>query len=237
VLGEAVLGPERLRNRVGDERRIAEGSKADPEDACLELRHQLGRSFDRQPRLARAAGPGQGQEAGAVLEQRGDLRDLPVPADEGARRAGQVRVRDRLQGREALRAELEDRDRLREVLQPLLAEVGALPVDEPAGRRREQHLAAVPGGGDARAQVHVLAHVALLAKQRRAGVDPDAHANRTFGERGVDLLRRRERAMRRRERNEEGIALCIDLDTAVGVEGFAQDQAMRLERLCVPRRP
>ena len=53
--------------------------------------------------------------------------DLPFAADERARRPRQVRVRDRLQRREALGAELEDRDRPVEVLQAVLAEVERRP--------------------------------------------------------------------------------------------------------------
>ena len=52
MLGEAVSGAERLCDRLADERRVAEVCEADPEDAGLELRHELGRRFDRKPRLA-----------------------------------------------------------------------------------------------------------------------------------------------------------------------------------------
>ena len=55
VLGEAVLGAERLRDRLGDERRVAERGEPDPEDARLVLGHELGGGLEREPRLARAA--------------------------------------------------------------------------------------------------------------------------------------------------------------------------------------
>ena len=55
VLGEAVLGAERLRDRLGHERRVAQRREADPEDAGLEGGHELGRRLEREPRLARAA--------------------------------------------------------------------------------------------------------------------------------------------------------------------------------------
>ena len=55
VLGETVLGAERLGDRLGDERGIAERGEADPEDACLVLGDERGGRLDREPRLARAA--------------------------------------------------------------------------------------------------------------------------------------------------------------------------------------
>ena len=78
-------------------------ASADPEDAGLELGHERRRGLDGEPRLARAAGPGQRDEAGAVLEQRAATSATSsLPADERARRPRQVRVRDRLERREAL---------------------------------------------------------------------------------------------------------------------------------------
>ena len=104
MLGEAVLGAERLGDRLRDERRIAERGQADPEDARLVLGNELGCGLDREPRLARAAGAGQRDEARAVLEAREHLEQLVVSAHERARRPRQVRVGDRLQRREASRS-------------------------------------------------------------------------------------------------------------------------------------
>ena len=55
VLGEAVLRAERLRDRLGDERGVAQGGEPDPEDACLVLGHEGGGRLEREPGLARAA--------------------------------------------------------------------------------------------------------------------------------------------------------------------------------------
>ena len=55
VLGEAVLRPQRLRDRLGHERRVAQRGQADPEDARLERGHELGGDLEREPRLARTA--------------------------------------------------------------------------------------------------------------------------------------------------------------------------------------
>ena len=53
VLGEAVLRPERLRDRLGHERGVAEGGKADPEDPGLERRARA----RRRPRSRAASCP------------------------------------------------------------------------------------------------------------------------------------------------------------------------------------
>ena len=52
VLGEAVLRPKRLRDRLRHERRVAERGQADPEDARLEGGHELGGDLEREPCLA-----------------------------------------------------------------------------------------------------------------------------------------------------------------------------------------
>ena len=61
------------------------------------------------------------------------MQCLPVTlsADERRGRSRQVRVGDGLERRELLAAELEEGDRLVEILQAMLAEVGELAVDEP----------------------------------------------------------------------------------------------------------
>ena len=96
MLGEDVIGAERLCDRLADERRVAERCEADPEDAGLELRHELGRRFDRKPRLARAARAGQREQSRTVSEQRCELPDFSLPADERGRRPRQVGVGDGL---------------------------------------------------------------------------------------------------------------------------------------------
>ncbi len=62
VFGEAVLDPERLRDRLGDERRVAKRGEPDPEDACLVLGNERGGRLEREPRLARAARAGEREE-------------------------------------------------------------------------------------------------------------------------------------------------------------------------------
>ena len=175
-----------------------------------------------------------------LTQQCGYFGDLAFASHEARGRPRQVRVRDRSQGREALRAELEDPDGLGEVLQPVLAEVKEQTVTwiELVSRRlREEHLVAVPARRDASPKVNVLADIALAGEVRHPRVDPDADADRSFGEQLDALLGSCKRSGSRREREEEGIALRIDLDTAVGSERLAQDRAMLLEFLGVPLRP
>ena len=94
-----------------------------PEDTGLERRHELGGDLDRQPRLSRPTRPGQGQKPRPVPHQRQHLRDLPLAADEARRGPRQVGVRDRLQRRKSAVAELEEHDRLVEILQAVLPEL------------------------------------------------------------------------------------------------------------------
>ena len=182
MLRETVLGAQRLSHRLRDEGGVAEGRQSGPEDTRLEGRYELGGGLDRKARLARAARAGQGEQAGAVLEPRRDLGQFLVSAHERADRAGQVRVRDRLQGRETLRSKLEDRDGLGEVLEAVLAQIHHLDRGQLTRLLGEQHLAAVSGRRDPRPLVHVLAHVALLAQARHTGMDAHAYADRARGE-------------------------------------------------------
>ena len=70
------------------------------------------------------------------------------------------------------------------------------------------------------------ADVAFVSQQGRSGVQTDAHPDRTALEALGDSASRRQRTGRRRERDEEGVALRIDLDPALPAEGLAQDTSM-----------
>ena len=89
------------------------------------------------------------------------------------------------------------------------------------------------GGGDPGRAVDVAADVALLGEERRAGV----HADRAPGS-GPDASARRcggcrERGGRGREGEEEGVALRVDLDPALGGARVADHAAVLGERLRV----
>ena len=105
------------------ELRFPERRETDPEDARLELRHQLGCSLECESCLPGTARAVEGDETRAAADARHDFGDVCLAADEGARRSREVRVRDRLERRKLPLPELEERNRLVEVLQPVLAEV------------------------------------------------------------------------------------------------------------------
>ena len=75
-LGEAVPSPRASARRSRRQSAGRGASRADPEHACLELGHELGRRLDREPRLAGSARPGQRHEPCAVPDER---RPPPPP--------------------------------------------------------------------------------------------------------------------------------------------------------------
>ena len=143
VLREPAPCPEHLRDRLCHQRGIAERGQADPEHARLERRHELGGNLEREPRLTRPSRPGQCDQARAVPKQTKHLVPLARPTDERRSGTRQVRIRDRLQRRKTPRAELEQSNRLVEILQAVLPQLRQLALDKLARRRRHKHLAAM----------------------------------------------------------------------------------------------
>ena len=236
VLGESIRGPERLPDLGRHERRVADRCELDPERPGLVVADELGRRLDREPGLAGTAGAREREEAGTVADQRDDLRGLPFAPDERARRPRQVRVRDRLQWRESLGAELEDGDRLLEVLQAVLAEVDQRVVEEAgsrAGRLAQQDLPAVSGRTDPGTQVDVVADVTLGSEVRRSRVHPDTDLDRARPQRLSALVGRGDRLPGVGERVEERVALGVDLDASVAAIGLAEEPPMLGQRLGV----
>ena len=121
----------------------------------------------------------------------------------------------------------------RQILEPVLAEVGELELDERGRRGRDEHLPAVAGRGDPRGAVHVLSDVALVGEQGRPGVQADPHLDRPGASAAVSLGRGRERTRRGREGDEEGVALGVDLDPAVARAGLAHHPPVLGQRLRV----
>jgi hypothetical protein len=216
VRGEPVACAERLGDRLPDERRLANAGEPDPEDARLVRGNERGRHLDGQTGLAGAARTGQRQEPRSSPERREHFGELALPADERARGPWQVRVRDRLQWREALLTELEDRHCALDVLEPVLPEIGEVRVDEGRGRRRQDHLAAVTCRGDSRSEVDVVPDVTLVGHERSPGVQTHPDLDRSGSERLGESGGGRQRSGRRREGEEEGVSLGIDLDAPLG---------------------
>ena len=90
---------------------------------------------------------------------------------------------------------------------------------------------------DARSAVDVLADVTLLGRGRRARVQPHAHADRPRGEPLTRRLGGRRCSSGSRKRDEERVALRVDLDAVVRHRGLAHDPPVLRERVGVPRRP
>ena len=142
VLGEAVRRPDGLGDRRRHERGVAERGETDPEGPCLVGGDERCRGFERKARLARSARARERDEARSLLDEREHLGELCRAADERARRPGQVRIRDRLEGREAPRPELEDCDCSLDVLETMLTEIGErVAVEKRSGRLRQHDLA------------------------------------------------------------------------------------------------
>ena len=234
------LDTERPGERRRDEVRIAQRCERLPREPVGELLGGLGRRLEREAGLAAAAGAGEGDQPGPTREHPRDLRDLGAPADEGRGGDGEVRTMDRPQRREVPLSELVQADRLGEVLQPLLAEVvqgKRRGPEDTCGRGGEDYLPSVARLGDTRRTVHVQADVPPPVEERLARVQPGPDAERALGELFVDPLCRLGRVARGGERAEERVALRVDLDPSVPVEGCADDPLMRPQRVPVRRGP
>ena len=182
---EVVGRPDRLRDLRVEELGIGEPGERHPEDSVALGSDELGRDLERESRLSGAARPRHGDEARAVGQQRGELVDLPLPADERARREREVRRIQAAQRREVAVAELVEPLGVGKVLQPVLSEVaeGCIDVEEPSRGLGDDDLSSVRRGGDASGAVDVHAHVPLLRAERLARVDPHADADRAGFER------------------------------------------------------
>ena len=126
-----------------------------------------------------------------------------------------------------------------EALQMLFAEVvdgcplGQLAPEEGASGGGEQHLPTVAGRADAGSAHDVDTEISLVADLRLPGVQSHAHAHLVLrgplvrGERALGGNRGGGRVPRPRKREEEGIALRVDLLAVVGGESLADDAAVR----------
>ena len=88
----ALLHPQGFCDRRGHEGRVAERREVDEEDSLGKCVTQRGCRLERQPRLSRAAGARQRDQAGIVSkQQRPDRFELGVSADERRRLNGERR--------------------------------------------------------------------------------------------------------------------------------------------------
>ena len=127
-------------------------------------------------------------------------------------------------------AELEEGNRLGEVLQPVLAELAQVVRDELPRRLRDENLAAVPDCGDPGAAMNVETDVPLLGDDCLACVEPHPHPDRAVCKRGLPVTRSSDRVGGSRKGDKERVPLRIDLDPAVRREGVAKGSPMRSKR-------
>ena len=156
---------------------VAECLERDPEDAVGELLDCFGRELHREPRLAAAARPGQGQQA-MRTDEGARFGELTFSADDRRRLDRECRPIQRLERRELLVAQLVEPLRRAEVLSGV-SEVAQLhPRAEKSLRRlRDEHLTAVAGAHDPRGTVDVGADVSLFGDDRLPRVHAHAHAD------------------------------------------------------------
>jgi hypothetical protein len=98
--------------------------------------------------------------------------------------------------------------------QSMLPQVYELDLDKLRARRRNEHLAAVANRRQSGGPVDIAAEVPLLCEERRARVQPDPHLDRPGCQRLVHRLGGYKRTRRGREREEERVTLCVNLDSA-----------------------
>ena len=228
----------------GDEVGFPRGGQEHREGAIGLIRQQVRRKAHREARLARASGSGEGEQPGPVLGQdRPGGGQLALAADQLGRLGRQIRRAraDRAQrgepAVEPLDLQVPKGEGLVDVLEPVGAE---RPQGDPdrglaellARGARQHHLAAVPGRADPGAPVQVDPHVALGARHGRAGVEADAQAQggsigpAVPGVGALDGDRRAKGGNALGEGDEEGVALGVNLVSAVLGDRRAQDAAV-----------
>ena len=113
----------------------------------------------------------------------------------------------------------------------MFAEVEQLDLGELGRCGGDEHLATVSGCGDTGSAMDVFAHVPLVGQQRRPRVQPAPHPDLARCELPRQLLCRRERPRRGRERDEERITLRVHLDAVVVRASFTDHAPMLGKRL------
>ena len=235
------LGDAHRCRRSATARASGRGSaRGHEEDAVGKVVGDGRRELQRQPRLARPAGPGQGQQAGRGQEPRG-LLELGCAPDERGQLGRQVvgpgvgRAERREVRREVVGLDLDDVLRAEQVLEPVGAEVAQpnldrqVRLDERAGGVGQEDLATVPDRRDPGSAVDVQADQALAGELGLARMDADPNTNRLAfrprlgGQRSLGRDRCSHRCPRAGEDHEERIALGALLDPVVGAERLAQD--------------
>ena len=215
--GDVVVGsqPDRFGDGGPHRPRLTQGGKPGEERPVQEIVRELRRRLQRQPRLPRPAGPGERQQSHPAGHETADLCQLPLAAEQRPRRDRQVRPSQRPERRELPASKLVDTLSRQEILEPVLTEVAQLTVDERCRLLRHQYLPAMAGRRDTGSTMNVDAYVALLREERRPRVQTDADTYRARHQCLGQLGGGSESGGRCCEREEERVALRIDLDSMV----------------------
>jgi hypothetical protein len=245
------LHANRLRDRRKDEFGIGDHRERDEEDAVREIPYEFVGSLDRQARLSRPTGTGEGDRAHVrAPDEVHDLANLPVTANERGPLNGEVRrpVLECSEWRESVwelgKDQLEYPLWPRHVFQPMLSEVDErerllILLEQIARGQRHEHLSTVSCRADSRSTVDSDAHVALSC--RRCFTRVDAHADArllplrpdVIGKVALEISRRLNGCAGPIERDEEGIPLRVDLVAAVPIEHLPQELAVILQQVAV----
>ena len=232
-------GTELVGQRRQDELRVPERGQRHEDRPSVGIVAEQAGELDREARLAGSPWPDDREDTRvALVHERDRVEQLLLSSEERRGRARELDAPRRAQRGELALAELVDAHRAVEVLEPVLPEVAeGLRVEERRRRRRQEDLVAVREGGDARSAVDVLADVALCGRGRSARVQAHAHADRSR----LEALARHPRGLRRSsgrgKRDEERVALGVDLDAAVRRRRLAHDPTVLGKRVGVARGP
>jgi hypothetical protein len=247
---------ECLRDRRDDECGIDDGRERDVYHTIAELRAAARRRLDRERGLARSARTGQRQQTHIIVpQQRLELRQIVVAADQAQCTRGQVRARRATHAPERRERLLQTRGndliqmlRLQEILERVLPQVeqrnagGQVVRDELPGGLRYDDLAPVRGRRDARRTMHIKADVTTSRHDGLARVQPHANAHDSIDRprvRRQQALRgdgRRDRIARSLEREEETVAGRVDQIPGVLLEAAPHERTLVLEHTRI-RRP
>ncbi len=184
-------------------------------------------------------GPTTRKDARLALVPDGNrLEKLALTAEEGGGRDRKVDRAGRPQRRERRVAELEDPYEALEVLHAMLPEVRHRHVsgEERSGRLGDENLPSMGEPGHAGSPMDVHPHVTLGRERRCPRVEPHANADRTACERLLPVQGRIHRVSGGGERDEECVALRVDLDAAVGRECLPEQATVLRERLGIAPR-
>ncbi len=240
---------QHLGQLSGNARLVGDSGQVDEPHAVAEGLQQTSGCLQRQPRLAAAARTRERHEpmVGEPRHDRGQLRLAPHEVVEAHRQVGRHR-RQRSQRRErcrqAVTEELEDRHRVLQVLEPVLAQLADGCVGrECAAGSRHQYLPAVPSGAHSRGDVQGHAVVALAHPPDVAGVHGHAHPHETTlgprmcGQVALSVVGCGDRVGRRGEDGEDGVPLRLEHRAVMVGDGVLQDAPMGLDQVVVAGTP